>query len=394
MPDRDPDTLGARIATTRKLRRLTQRGLALAAGVGYSYLFQIEQGARQPSDVVLAAIARALSVPVADLTGQPYLEELRQDQLDGLIQPIREALDIFDLGADPDIAPRALPQLVTHADRICGLIRASDLRTAATELPALIIETTTAAHTTADDRLWSALATTYRSAYDIASKLGFFDLASIALDRMAWAAERASDPVAAGIRQYLRSLAYLRSGQYRTGIRIAEAGRRTAELAQPGPARAAVTGQLALGAAVLAARAQDRDTTEEYIRQARRIADGVGEIHRERWLTFGPTNVEVHYASALIDQTLYAEALQVARRIRIPADWPVSRAAHHHAEIARAQLWTGSTDAAFRSLLAARRLAPQQARHSPVVRETLAGLVRSQRTVGESIAGYAAWVGM
>lgn len=394
MASPDPDSIGARIAACRKLRHLTQRGLAERASISYSLMFQIEQGAKSASSAVLAALARALSVPVADLTGQPYLEELRQDQLDGLIQPIREALDIYDLGADPEVTARSARDLIGHADRMCGLIRGGDLRTAATELPGLIIETTTAAHSTADDRLWAALASTYRSAYDVATKLGFHDLSSIALDRMAWASERASDAVSAGTRQYLRSLAYLRAGQYRTGMRLAEAGRQIAAQADPGLARAALTGQLHLGSAVLAARAGQRDEADSHIAEAGQIATQTGEIHRVRWLTFGPTNVAVHHTSALVDQCLYAEALDVAKTITVPTDWPASRAAHHHAEIARAQLWTGRAPAAFRSLLTARELAPQQSRHSPAVRDTMAGIVRAQRSTPDTVASFAAWLGM
>lgn len=394
MASPDPDSVAARIAGCRKVRHLTQRGLAERAKISYSLMFQIEQGKKPASSAVLAALARALSVPVADLTGQPYLEELRQDQLDGLIQPIREALDLYDLGADPAIAPRSLAELVAGAERVCSLVRSGDLRTAASELPGLTTETTTAAHSAADDRLWGALASTYRSAFDVATKLGFHDLSSIALDRMAWSSERASDAVSAGTRQYLRSLTYLRAGRYRTGMRLAEAGRQVAAQADPGLERDAITGQLHLGSAVLAARAGQRDEMTEHIGAAERIAATTGEITRVRWLTFGPTNVAVHHTSALIDQSLYKEALAVAQTITVPADWPASRAAHHHAEIARAQLWTGRAGAAFRSLLTARELAPQQSRHSPTVRQTISGIVRAQRSTPDTVANFAAWVGM
>ncbi|GAA1994378.1 helix-turn-helix domain-containing protein [Kitasatospora viridis] len=394
MASPDPDSIGIRIAATRKVRQLTQRALAERADISYSLMFQIEQGRKPASSTVLAALARGLSVSVADLTGQPYLEELRADQLDGLIQPIREALDLYDLGVDPDVAVRHLPEVLAHADRLCALVRAGDLRTASTELPGLITEMTTAAHSATDSRIWSALASTYRSAYDVATKLGFQDLASIALDRMAWASERASDAVSASIRQYLRSLSYLRAGHYRTGMRLAEAGRRLATQADPGIEREAVTGQLHLGSAVLAARAGQSDEVAEHIELAGRIADGTGEVGRIRWLTFGPTNVAVHHASALIDQCLYAEALDVARTITVPPDWPASRAAHHHAEIARAQLWSGRPGPAFQGLLKARELAPQQTRHSPMVRDTMASIVRAQRTIPNTVSNYAAWLGM
>ena len=387
-------TEGGRIAQTRKLRHLTQTGLAQAAGVSASHLSHIEQGHRQASPTVLAAIARALSVPLADLTGQPYLQELRRDHLDGLIQPLREALDIYDLGADPDVAPRSAQALEKHADMLCRLIRASDLRTVSAELPPAIVETTTAAHATDERRTWQTLASLYRSAYDVSSKLGFHDLASIALDRSGWAAERASDAHLAAVRQYSRALTYLRAGDYRTGMRIAEIARTTAEQADEGAARDAVTGQVHLATAVLAARAQDRDTVTAEIAAADRLAASTGEIPQELWLSFGPTNVAVHHVSVLIDQTRYAEAITLAQEIHAPADWPASRAAHHHAEVARAQLWMGTADAAFRRLLRARHLAPQQTRLSPVVRETIVGVVRASRIGTDAVASYAKWVGV
>jgi transcriptional regulator with XRE-family HTH domain len=394
MPNADDEHTGQRVARIRKLRHFTQQGLAAAASVSASMVTQVERGKKQPSPALLAALARALSVPVTELAGQPFLAELQQDQLDGLINPIRESLDVYDLGPDPDIQPRTLDELVDAADRMCALVRATDLRTAAAELPGLIQEMTTSAHLKPTDRSWSALASAYRSAYDVSTKLGFHDLASIALDRMAWAAERASDPAMAGVRQYLRALGYLRAGQYRTGRRLAEIGQQTAALADPGRSRDAVTGQLHLGAAVLAARDKDGDTALGHIDAAARIADITGEATRIHWLTFGPTNVAVHHASILVDQDLYAQALTVARTIRVPEDWPASRASHHRAEIARAQLWTGRTDAAFRNLLEARRLAPQQTRYSPTVRDTVTGLLSAKRAAPDTLANFAAWVGM
>lgn len=392
MPPVDEDHIGHRIATTRKLRHLTQKGLADAAHISLGMVRQIEQGTRSPSPAVVAAIARALSVPVSDLVGQPYLAELRRDQLDALIQPIRESLDVYDLGVDPDLEPRPLADLSDGSERICALIRAADLRTAATELPALILELTSVAHENGTERAWATLATGYRSAHDIATKLGFHDLASVALDRMAWAAERASSATLAGLRHYLRSLTYLRAGQYRTGRRLADLGQQTLLQADPGRERSAVQGQMHLGSAVLAARSRDGDQALVHIEEARALAAETGEATQIHWMAFGPTNVEVHHASILIEQDQYTRALDIARLIRIPDDWPTSRAAHHRAEIARALLWTGRGDAAFKQLLEAKRLAPQQTRYSPMVRQTIDDLVAARRQTPDTLAHYADWM--
>ena len=221
MPPYFGEHTGARVAHARRTRRLTQRELADLSHVSYSTLTKVEQGILPASPSVTAALARALSVPVAELTGQPYLDELRHDQLDGLIQPIREALNLYDLGPDPDVVPRPVDALEAHAEKLCAMVRATRIKQVAAELPGLIHEATTAAHLAADDRHWRMLGGTYRTAYDVTTKLGFFDLCTVALDRLDWAAQRASDPLLAGMRQYLRALAYLRAGDYRTGGRLA-----------------------------------------------------------------------------------------------------------------------------------------------------------------------------
>lgn len=394
MPATAPESIGQRIARYRKLRHLTQTGLASQAGISASHLAHIEQGHKQASPTIIAALARVLSVTTADLVGQPYLAELQADQLDILIQPIRWALDVYDLGVDPEIHPRPVDELHNEAERMCMLIRATDLRTAATDLPGLILETTTAAHATPSDRAWTVLASTYRSAYDVCAKLGYQDLSALALDRMAWASERGSDPIVASIRQYLRGLAYLRAGEYRTGRRLVAVGAAMAALADPGRERDVVTGQIYLGGAVLAARDKDGDAAEGFLAEASKLAKRTGEATRVHWLSFGPFNVAAHQVSTLVDQNLYAKALDVAKTVTMPADWPASRAAHHRAEIARAQLWTGRADEALRSLQEARNMAPQQTRYSTTVRDTVSGLLAAKRAAPNTLSNYAAWVGM
>ncbi|MGW6292777.1 helix-turn-helix domain-containing protein [Streptomyces sp. NPDC055058] len=394
MPPSTEDHTGTRIAHARKIRRLTQRELADLAHVSYSTLTKIEQGRLPASPSVVGALARALSLPVADLHGQPYLEELRQDQLDMLINPIREALNIYDLGADPDVAPRPVTDLEADADRLCAMVRATNIKQVAAELPGLIHEATTHAHTAGDDRAWQLLASTYRTAYDVTTKLGYPDLCTVALDRMDWAAQRASDPVLAGMRQYLRALAYLRASDYRTGKRLIGLGMATLQQAEAGHVLDVVTGQLHLGAAVLAGRDKNREEADEHLKEAARIAKQTGPAETTHWLSFGPTNVSVHRVSVLAELDLYPEAVREAQQTVIPDGWPPSRTAHHHAEVARAQMWTGQTDAAFRSLQTARKLAPQQTRYHPTVRETYAGLESARRRMPHTFTNYGAWLGM
>lgn len=148
----------------------------------------------------IAACARALHIDVTALTGQPYMTELQQDRLAELIRPIRESLDLYDLGADPDLTPRSADELTSGADLLCQHVRAAKLTAAAKGLPRLITELTSAVHRAPTTELWRALASAYRSAHDVAVKLGFYDLSIIALDRMDWAAQRANSGAELGER--------------------------------------------------------------------------------------------------------------------------------------------------------------------------------------------------
>ncbi|WP_052847332.1 helix-turn-helix domain-containing protein [Streptomyces avicenniae] len=394
MPHRTDEHTGARVRRARKARRLTRRELADRAPVSYSTLTKIEQGALSASPAVIGALARTLSVPVSELTGQPYVHDLRRDQLDGLIQPIRDALDVYDLGDDPEITPRSAEELEAHAEKLCHLVQETRLQQVAAELPGLVVEVTTAAHRSPSSPLWSTLASTYRTAYDVTTKLGFHDLCMVALDRMDWAAHRASSPEISSIRQYMRALVYLRSAQYRTGQRLLASGLSTLDQADPGRERDVVRGQLHLGAAVLRARAQDGEEADDHLAEADRLARATGPAERVHWLAFGPTNVQVHRVATLAERNLYDDAARAAQDLVIPDSWPQSRTAHHHAEVAHAHLWCGRLDKAFTSLQAARKAGPQQTKYHPLVRETYAGLDAAKRRLPETFASFGSWLGV
>lgn len=206
MPLPGDEHTGTRIAHHRKRAGLTQRGLTQRVPYSYSLLTQVESGHKPASPDLVAAVAKALSIDVTALTGQPYVTELQQDRLAALVRPIREALDLYDLGADPAITPRPTPQLVAAAEALCQLVRATKLHDAAVDLPDTIAEITTAANRSPSSVLWAALSSTYRTAHDLAVKLGYYDLSTVALDRMDWAASRASDPLLSAVRQYMRAL--------------------------------------------------------------------------------------------------------------------------------------------------------------------------------------------
>lgn len=394
MPRHDDDHTGTRIRDQRKLARLTQRQLADRLPYSYSLLNQVERGVRPATVDFLAAVAHALRVDVTTLTGQPYVTELQQDRLAELVRPIREALDLYDLGPDPDITTRPAEQLVAAADDLCRLVRATRLRNAALALPAAIAELTTAAWSTGRTDLWRALASTYRTAHDVATKLGYYDLSSVALDRMEWAAARASDPVLAAVRQYMRALVYFREGDNGIGLRLVSAGHGLLDQAEHGRQRTAVIGQLHLGASVIAARARDGDLVHTHLGEADACAGQVGDASDVHWLSFGPANVALHRMSAAVEMRHYGNALAQARDIHLPVDLATSRRSHFLIDRARSEMETGRTEQALASLVEARRAAPEQTRYHPGARETISGLVHAARRTPETLSGMAAWIGL
>ncbi|HEY8982212.1 MAG TPA: helix-turn-helix transcriptional regulator [Streptomyces sp.] len=394
MPSPDDAHTGTRIREQRKLARLTQRALAARIPYSYSLLNQVECGARPASPDFVATVAKALKVDVTTLTGQPYMTELQRDRLAELVRPIREALDLYDLGTNPGSVARPAAVLVADADRLCRLVRATHLRNAARAFPDVIAELTHTAWNTPSTPLWQALASTYRTAHDIAVKLGYYDLSTVALDRMAWASERASDPCLSAVRQYMRALVYFREGEYAIGQRLIASGHSIVGQAATTRESLAVAGQLHLGGSVICARARDETAVKRHISEARAIAKQTRDASSVHWLSFGPANVRLHKMSAAVEMNQFDDALTQARKMRLPTSLPTSRRAHFLIEWAFTEMETRNTERALKHLVEARQAAPEQTRYHPGTRETIRGLVHLSRQTPETLGHMASWVGM
>ncbi|AWI32969.1 helix-turn-helix domain-containing protein [Streptomyces tirandamycinicus] len=390
----DADSTGDRIREQRRLARLTQKQLADRLPYSYSLLNQVECGARPATVDFVAAVAHALRIDVTALTGQPYVAELQQDRLAELVRPIREALDLYDLGDDPHLTTRATGRLMGAADQLCADVRATHLRKAARALPGVIAELTTTAYRTPGRDVWQALASTYRTAHDISVKLGYYDLSAVALDRMDWAAQRASDPCLGAVRQYMRALVYFREGEYVIGQRLIRSGHSLLDPADQGREALAVAGQLHLGASVIAARAANGTAVDTHLGEAETYAKRTGDASDAYWLSFGPTNVALHRMSAAVEMRHYDDAVQQARHIKLPASTATSRRAHFLIDRARSEMEIGRTEAALKSIAEARHAAPEQTRYHPGARETVRGLVHLSRRTSDSLGHLAAWIGL
>ncbi len=401
MPHASEEHTGSRIADYRKLRHLTQDGLAQRAFVSRGMIAKVEAGLVPASPSFVAAVGRALMVDVGVLYGQPYVSEMRKDQIDQLISPLSEALDLYDIEPDPDIRPRPLPELVTDAERLIQLFRRTDYADVGRMLPGLLGELTTTLYTAqgTDERRRAAgaLANTYWTAHQLAERLGFAALASVALDRMGWVAAQAEDPLLQAVRLYSRSLAYVRRGTPDVGLKLVARGQRLVEQADdPSSVPAlAVAGKLHLRASFIAARAKDRARSAEFLAMGEEAAQRIGrDVPDVYWLSFGLTDVQQYRVETNVDLEEMPEAAEAAKSIRFPAGYSPTRIGRHHIDLSRAYVEMGRTEQAITALRTARATAGQLLRYHPTAREVVGALVRRQRRLSEDLTSLAGWVGM
>jgi XRE family transcriptional regulator, fatty acid utilization regulator len=395
------DHIGARIADYRKLRQLTQTGLAQRAYVSRGTIAKIEAGLTPATPAIVAAVARVLEVDVAVLNGQPYISEMQQDKLDRMIAPLSDALDLYDLGPDLNIQPRHLDLITADIERLCIGACATEYKGVGSKLPGLLGELTTAFSlfpNGAEKRQAAvSLSWAYWVTYEFAYRLGYHQLAIIALERMGWMAEQAQDPLLLALRLSKRSSMLLRRGNNEMALKVLERGHQFVEqydIGQSVPALA-VSGTLYLAGAIAAAQAKNADDVKSQMELARKAAKQIGrDVPRVYWASFGMTNVDHFDVATSVELGKLGDAMKSARKLHFPVDHPRMRVGRYHIEMGRAYAQMGKAELAEKSLRDAREIAPQQARYHPLVRETIAVLVRRQRRAPEGLASLAAWVGM
>ncbi len=378
---------GGRIAAIRSARRMTQEDLALAAHISLSLLRKIEQGTRVASDPVLDAIATALSIDPSRLLGD-------SGRLDGrvhdAIPALREVITTYDL---PDEGPvRPMPALrASVIGAVQKRLSAQYVRLSQT-LPELLGELIRGVHAPNDPAGISALlVATYRAADAVAYKYGYLDLSARLIELMRQTSAVVGDPLLSASAAYVRTEVFFATHTYQAGLRALESA--IDQLPRKAvPLCLGVLGSLHMRAAVIAARAAHADAAMAHLRQARQLGDQVPEgIYYGT--AFGPCSVRVHEASVAIGLGDLQLALSLADSWSPPLEMPAERRSGFFIDLARAQLWAGQKDAAFESLLTARRIAPQHTREHPWVREDAETLLRLYRASSESLVGFAEWVG-
>lgn len=392
------DHIGARIATKRKLHGLTQWHLADRAGVSVSLLRKVEQGNKPASPALVACVARALHVDRTDLTGQPYRTGSRKhDAVHELVPDIRRELVAYRLPLDLDEQPvPSLRRLRAAVAEVSRQRHQVDLFGLGARLPSALRELRAASfayHGSDRESVMGLWAETYYATRQFLFKLGHNDLAAQVADRYEWAAAQSGDPLAAALSAVFHAGELDGAGDWRSA-RSVMASAVDGLPPAVAPEALSVTGFLHLMSAYMAAHAGDEADAWAHHAEADRIADQLGADRDDYRLAFGPTNVAIWGTALGVELMDGAAAIERSHRVRLTRHTPPERAGHHFIDLARGYLLHGDRRGALASLLAARNIAPQQTRYSPMARDTVHALAAAERRSTDSLRGLASWMGL
>lgn len=393
------DAIGRRIARARKLRGLTQTGLAGRAHVSKSLIAQVESGHKPATPSLIAAVAGALEVDATELTGQPYRgSDVRSDRIHAAIPQIRQALVYWDIPPILDVPPRPLDDLAAETEHVNRLRMQASYVELGALLPALLSELTVHAHQARDpqkSRTFRLLADAYTAVDSMAYKLGYLDLFALAVERMSWAASQADDRMLGPVSAIRRSAAFLATGAWDGGVRLLDrAGRDIEDNLSDHPAASAVLGTVNLRTAIMAARGGRASPAWDAISRAREVSGRTGRETQDYGLLFGPANVAIHEVAVAVELGDADEAIRRSAGLTLPASVPRERSSHHYIDLSRAWLWQRDHTKALACVARAEQLAPQRTRYHPMARETVIRLLDIQRQMPQQLRGLAARMGL
>lgn len=369
------DTIGARIAQVRKLRGMTQSRLAQEAGVSKSMVAKVERGHEAASPTMIGALARALEVDAARLTGG---SEEGPDQLHKLVPSIRLALATVDLLPD-DLEPEPIEQLRFEVAKLGELRRDTKYAKIGAALPTLVERLLVSAREEGEPA-YGLLTGAYRAANTLAHKLGYADLSLTAMDRMEWAATLSGDPLQVAMTDYLRAAALARIGAGKQAMQLLH---RTIDQIEPmtghdDPTAEAVYQALHMRAGTIAATMADAATSDAHLAEAMVFATRIGEgvVHET---VVGPTNVQLHRIAAAVDLGESGKAVRIAESVELPDGYAKERSTYFWLDTARAHLGMNDPDGAITALYEARALSAEHFRASRTAKTIVKTAASQQR---------------
>ncbi|BDT85040.1 helix-turn-helix domain-containing protein [Nocardia cyriacigeorgica] len=392
-------SVAVRVAEARKLAGLTQKQLADKANVSIGLIRSVEQKRVSATPAFLGAVSKALRVSVADLTGQPYPPAPGPDtEVHAAIPVLRAELAAFDMDNVGIVEVRPLAEVTASVAKVCRSRRAASFHRLGEMLPQLLGEVRAAVHRSSGrnrELALNMLCELYYSSHSLAHKLGYTDLAALAVERMAWAAKESGNRLWIATAQFQRASLLTAGGDWTTALTYLERCRSDIEprLGMGRRNDLIAWGGLHLQSGLAASRSGKRDLSDAHLTEARKAALRLGD-DLDPILSFGPTNVAIWSVALAVEAMDGTEALNRARSMTLPADAPKERTGHHYIDLSRAYLLHGDRRRAFTALQMAKNTAPSQTRYNPMVHETVRALARAEAHTADTVHGFAVWCGI
>lgn len=302
----DQATIGARLRTLRRWRRMNLAQLADQAGLSKSFLSMVERGQRAlDRRSHISALAAALRVSEADLVGGPHLSsDPIQSAPHAAIPALREALIMNTLTAPVADRARPLPELVAET---ASIDRSERKHTEVGErLPGLLGELHVHACAPADELAHrvalETLIDAFQTATFIVKDLGYGDLAHIAAMRAGEAAAILGDPISMGKAASLRIHTMPVSSW---SARYAAAEKAAAAL-QPhvrDDLGVQVLGMLTLATALTATVTPNPAQAAHWLDEAAELASRVPDTPGKNWGAFSASNVAVWRVALAVERS-------------------------------------------------------------------------------------------
>jgi transcriptional regulator with XRE-family HTH domain len=393
--DNDLANLGQEIRRLRKWRNMTLDALAGQAGITKGYLSKIENGnANLERRKTIKAIADALRVSVADLTGDHFIADRANSEAHAAIPDIRIALMATTLELPTGKPSRTIDELALETQRLAeARINCQDALVGH-GLPPLLTDLHAAATTDNNDRLTAlqSLVQATNSTAHFLKNLGAVDLAWVAAERGHQAAQILEDPVYLAAADYARAQALIGLGAYDRADAIA---RNAVSLLTPDSVAATeVYGMNVLVTAFCSEMAGE--DPEAALREAEESADRIVP-ENAFWLNFSRANVNLWRLGIALEAGDHVKAAEVAAEVPLSDIPSKTRRLRFLIDHARAlHGLRGRDDDVIHLLSKAEKLGATRTRHNVWAREIVSEMVlRARRDAGgRELRGLADRMGM
>jgi tetratricopeptide (TPR) repeat protein len=235
----------------------------------------------------------------------------------------------------------------------------------------------------------------YHTCSGALANMGEPEAAWIAVDRAVVAAERANDPLLMAAGEFRLSLVFIGARHFEQAAQVSGSSADALRLlAESGQVEAvALRGALTLQRAVAAARLNLADEAYGYLRDAREMAEEVGDGRNDYNTEFGPTNARLHEVSVAVDLGDAGVALRAAQAVDASM-LSAERQTRFQIDVARAYAQRRQVADAVSALMRARELSPEMVRALPMVKQLAADLLTMSQPPSEELRALAGDLGV